>query len=698
MQFLQPFFLPALAALSVPILIHLFFRLRTKRVELGTIRFLRVVLEENARRRKVMRWVLLGLRMAFVALLVGLFARPFVTAQAKSGEKQLVVLLIDRSATMQLKDDKARLIDQAVADAKKLIQESGSAARVEIAFFDHAVHPLTDNAATTGDWAAQLAASDAVYGATNYGVAIEWARDVLIKAPDGTKTLHLFTDMQRSGLDWTEVAPLPADVAVHLHDLGRSVVNNIAVSEVRVPRVWVRPGEPASLRASITYGGAFALDDVAVVMEVGKAPLSLMAKSNTHRVDSTKLMDRVTKRERVKLEPGATITLDFDLPALSEGRWQGRVFVEYDDDLAFDNQRHFAIAAAAPYRVLVVNGGDSSAPILSETYFLEMALRLAAPGESFNGSPFNTELIQYGETDKDDLPSLNNFDAVVLANVGDVRSTDAAQLASFVKAGGGLLVFTGDQVTAKSAAPLIQAGLGVGEIGEPHVTRDLPWRLASWDDKHPIFQPLSDPQYGDLRRLMFAAYTPINPSSDAKVLAEFNTHGAAVIERPVGQGTLLWVTTPCGRDWSDWCGSRLFLPMVHQLLGYEVGLSAGGRIRSQSIDITDKQAISESDQKTAPRSQSPQSAEVSLVPGVNHFERYSDVINTSPRESETERCSREDFENRFAMRFVDDESSSDTAAALSNVEIRQDELWPWLACLLMAVLLLESFVGNRTTA
>ena len=121
-SFLQTSFLVGLAALAVPVLIHLFFRLKTKRVELGTIRFLRAVLEENARRRKVMRWLLLALRMAFVALLVALFARPYLTATATGSDKELVVILIDQSATMQLKGENGRLIDQAIAEAKKLIE------------------------------------------------------------------------------------------------------------------------------------------------------------------------------------------------------------------------------------------------------------------------------------------------------------------------------------------------------------------------------------------------------------------------------------------------------------------------------------------------------------------------------------------------------------------------------------------------
>src|SRR5438876_7706747 len=99
MSFVQIGFLGALAALAIPIVIHLVFRQKTRKVELGTLRFLRVVLEHNARRRRVMRWLLLALRLACVALLAVLFARPYWLAYRSAGAKQTVAVLIDCSAT-----------------------------------------------------------------------------------------------------------------------------------------------------------------------------------------------------------------------------------------------------------------------------------------------------------------------------------------------------------------------------------------------------------------------------------------------------------------------------------------------------------------------------------------------------------------------------------------------------------------------
>lgn len=699
-SFLQTSFLAGLVALAVPILIHLFFRLKTKRVELGTIRFLRVVLEENARRRKVMRWLLLALRLAFVALLVAVFARPFLTAAATGGDKELLVILIDQSATMQLKGEHGRLIDQAVAEARKLIESAAQGTRFEVAFFDHAVQPISatkDNEGATSQAVLErLQAPATLFGATNYGAVFAWARDICVKAPAGRKQLHLFTDLQRSGLDWAEVEPLPVEVQSHLHDLGNSIVNNVAVTEVRTPRLWVRPGETPTIRASILYGGAFSLNEVPIVLEVGRVEKKRSEvrgqKSEVEigqRTEFAKLAERITKRERVKLEPGATVTLDFELPALSEGLWQGRIMVEYDDDLAFDNQRYFAISATPAYRVLVLNGGASDSSIASETYFLETALRLAEEGESFSESPFAPTVLPIAEDTS--LPNLSAFDAVVLANVGGMKKSDVAQLAAFVRSGGGLLVFTGDQVSAKSCSALIDEGLSVGTIGEPKVTIDLPWRLAKWDESHPVFQPLSDPQHGDLRRLIFAAYTPVVPSADAAVLMEFGTGDPAVLERRVGGGTVLWVTTSCGRDWSDWSRSRLFLPIVHQLLGYEVGLTSGGRVRGRLVDA--ERGLEGRRQKAESSGKSEQQ-----TPGVEQFERYSEVVNTSPRESDVERCSRQEFEDRFAVKFVDEDGSTAQIAELGHVEFQQDEVWHWAACALLFVILLEGFVGNRTTA
>src|ERR1043166_5911194 len=111
MGFIQASMWAALAAVILPVLAHLLFRRRSRPVDLGTLRFLKVAVRQGTRRRWLKRWLLLALRLACVVLLVLLFARPYRAEFAGGGGAGLTVLLIDRSASMARKRDGQRLID-----------------------------------------------------------------------------------------------------------------------------------------------------------------------------------------------------------------------------------------------------------------------------------------------------------------------------------------------------------------------------------------------------------------------------------------------------------------------------------------------------------------------------------------------------------------------------------------------------------
>ena len=142
MGFVQIGFLAAFSAVAVPIIIHLVMGRRGRRVDLGTLRFLKVVLRQNVRRRRLKRWLLLALRIAAVVLLALLFARPYLLAELLKTGERLAVLLVDASASMGLRTGRERLLDQAVAEAKRVIGRCEQGTRIEIAYFDHAVHPF----------------------------------------------------------------------------------------------------------------------------------------------------------------------------------------------------------------------------------------------------------------------------------------------------------------------------------------------------------------------------------------------------------------------------------------------------------------------------------------------------------------------------------------------------------------------------
>lgn len=662
--FVQNGMLLGLFALTIPIVVHLLFRQRPRPVQIGSVRFLQEIMEKHKNRRRVMRWLLMSLRMLGVGLLACVFARPFlVETTDASSDGKFIAVLIDESASMQLQSDGNRLVDAAVAESRKLLRSGSGATKFEVAFFSHSVNPITlqGDATSANDFLDQMSAPEDSYLATDYAAAFRWAHDVCTNSKAQEKVLHVFTDLQQSGLEWSEVEPMPADVLVEVHDMGRDLPNNLAITDCSPSRMSVRPGESTQVGVSLLNAGPFSLEEIPIVLHL----------KNGNRT--------IYERQKVKLESGGIATIYFDLPDLEEGIWQGSVRIETLDDMPFDNQRHLAIMSAPQYRVQIVDGDPNElSNFLGETHFLEAAIRLAPRHASYEECPYHAEV-------SDEL-AVEDFgvDVFVLANVGQFDSRTAAQLRTFVEQGGGVIVFGGDQVSKDGYQPLAEAGLMLGEIVAPRESTDLPWRIAEWDVESSVFSPFADPQNGDLRRLAFRGITEMIPSSESVALATFSDGKPFLLEQQVGEngGRVLWVATAADNQWSSWTRSELYVPIVHQMLGHLTGLNAGGPVQELVIDTTDQ------DKLTEPR------------PGIYQKGNSWFVVNVSPRESETDRCTIDDFVNRFELAIDDEQVEAPTVRAgiTSPLEVAQNELWHWVLFAFVAVLAAEFFVSNRAVA
>jgi hypothetical protein len=366
----------------------------------------------------------------------------------------------------------------------------------------------------------------------------------------------------------------------------------------------------------------------------------------------------------------------FTVPALTEGEWTGLITVEAEDQLQFDNQRHFFVLAVPPRRVLLVDGATGSAPQLAATFYLEAAVRLAPRGETFEDSPFSPDVVRFEEAG---LPPLDDYEQVVLADVAPVSGPEASRLGRFVRGGGGLLVFTGERMTADNCAALAAEGLLPGRIAGIEHARDLPFRWQSWTDAHPLFEPFRDPQFGDLRRLAFTSYTKFEADPQTTVLARYRDDVPALLDRRVGDGRVLWFTSSADRTWGDWPRSRLYVPLVHQMLGDLAGLTDGGPVRAVTLDAN------------------LQNGELP-EPGVVATDGRWQVVNVSPRESETDRCTPEEFGHRFGLQLPEvDATGTPLAASALSVDVRDDEVWHWVILALLVLLCGEAFLANRTT-
>lgn len=114
---LLPTGLIALAALAVPLLIHLLSRRPSRTVRVGSIRFLQPSISQRFRSLRLSDWPLLLLRAAIVALLALLLARPVIRTSGLAGETPAGWILIEPQALPIPDGDSLRaMLDSLVAN------------------------------------------------------------------------------------------------------------------------------------------------------------------------------------------------------------------------------------------------------------------------------------------------------------------------------------------------------------------------------------------------------------------------------------------------------------------------------------------------------------------------------------------------------------------------------------------------------
>ena len=633
------------AAMTLPLWIHLLLRQKATSMEIGSIRFGKQVVRRTKNRQRIQRWILLALRALAVLLLGLLFARPFFPETPADGSTRELVILIDRSASMSARQaNGAAAIQNAIQRAKAYLGTLGSETRVHLGLFDAAgVQPLS---------LAELDAATTSSMATRYDEAFEWAGDLLAASTRADRSLMVLSDLQQLGPPPANLSAFPSDVSVRIEDPAPAIAQNLAIESALATQVELRPGVPVAVEVQLVNHGAFPVIGAPLRMELNgpRSPI---------------VIDRT-----VSLAAGQRHSLRLELPIETAGLYRGSVSVDFDDPLAWDNQRSLALEARHPDRLLLVDGDAGSKAWENETYFIETALRLRTPVGDGPARTFEVERLVWDRGSG--FPDLAGFRLVVIANVSRFTERDAGRLKAFVEGGGNVLWFPGDRSTDAVHERLTAAGL-LGKTTFGRVT-DTVARVQEFDVDHPALRPFADPQHGDLRRLTASRVLPIQAADpDAEVLIR-SRRWPLVISHPAGAGRFVFVATSADRSWNDWPQNRLFVPLIRQLAAWLTGqLDLRQSVQTKNIDHPDQ------------------------VPGIQIDGDSVVVRNVDPAESQINRFAVEAFRETLGLpehSVVTAESDRRQQYTPEGVA-RADEKWPWVVWMLIGVLSSELILASR---
>ena len=104
LTFLNSAILFGLAAVAIPIIIHLFTRKKTKTIFFSSLKFLKELQKQKIRRLKIRQILLLILRTLLILILIFAFARPTLrssgSSSLESGAQLTTVIILDNTLSM----------------------------------------------------------------------------------------------------------------------------------------------------------------------------------------------------------------------------------------------------------------------------------------------------------------------------------------------------------------------------------------------------------------------------------------------------------------------------------------------------------------------------------------------------------------------------------------------------------------------
>lgn len=648
MQFLAPLFLAALAALAIPLALHLRRQQPKGTVPFSAVQFLTPARLRVRRRMRFEDILLLALRCLGLALLVLAFARPFFAGQKQMAAAATTfrLILVDVSASMR-----GEKIEQARDAAVGILRDSGSNDKVAIATFGKgfALDLPFDEESQSDPREAEAAvrAIQAGWGSTNLATALIAAADVADRARAESESrveIHVISDFQRgsstgelAGQNWPDgLRFIPVRI-------GGTNWTNVGVHPVATDN-----SAGTLLRGQITNATGSASDQFTVQWD-GGSPTRVTVQAGTSASLTAPQSD----------EP-ATVEVD-------------------GDTFDFDN-RAWLVPPTVSMLTIDYFGEAKEDDSTDSLFFLKRALQPTATAE------FELR-VRPGESD-----SKANFTIV------DGASKAPPDLKTRLEDGESILLVLRD---AGDAAILEKELIGSGISAEEIVPAE-PALIGEVNFDNPVLEPFADPAFSNFSRIATWKYRRVAMPDGAESLLRFASGDPMLMRIPVGNGSLYVLTTSWRPSDTQLALSSKFAPLLHSLIHQ----AEGGESHPTNVWVGDSvrlpKEVSEEVRTPGGRTESAQNHTFTHVdePGLYRTadDRFTFAANVRPSETEIAPL-RDDALEAIGLPLGEQSGpiSEMQRQSLAREELeRRQKWWWWLVLGAIVVFVLESvFAGLR---
>lgn len=569
MTFLAPIVLTGLAAVGLPVLIHLLNKSQVKVMKWAAMKFLLECVRKNERKMRLEDLILLLLRCLLVALLVLAFALPAIKGMGNSlltTGPTTAMLVLDRSASMAYNNGQETRLDQAKTVADGLLDSWQAGTKVGLILAGStpdAIVPSPSDDLPLVKRRIQLAETDVEK--SNLFPALRLAVDALTQGNPPQPQIHILTDDNVSA--WAradEIAKLRQDnpdIKFIHHSVGARETDNTSITAVQTEGGNPVAGEPFSITATLKNWGAEPVSGIRLT-----ASLNRDAPQAEELIDSLQAGEERKVLLTVKSEEAGYHTLEVKTPA---------------DRIPADNARAMAFRASERPEVLIVRDERTSVSGPSSAFFIAQAL-LPLPREQRARAPIS--ITEKTPAEAGSL-QIEDFDLVILCDPRDLSAGwSAEKMAGYVSEGGSLLVVPGENAASR-AQPFPEAWntLLPAHVGRPETPPQdqAAFGVQSAAFLHPVLAPWNDPEMGNLATIRSVRRFPLRtaPASEEgnvpQPLIAFTDGPPALVDWKVGKGHAALTAFPLELEWTNFYLHPSFVAIIQRWVSSMLSVTDG---------------------------------------------------------------------------------------------------------------------------
>ena len=518
MQFLFPAFLSAIAVISIPIIIHLFYFRRFKRVYFTNVRFLKEVKEETSNRQKLRNLLVLLMRCLAIAAMVLAFAQPFIplSSGVKKGERA-VSIFVDNSFSMNARSKDAPLLELAKQRARDIVTAYGVEDRFQILNNDF-----------EGRDQRLVSKEDALS-------RIEEIR-TSSASRDLSKALTRQNQCLNTGNQENKVAFVVSDFQTNIAD-----ITNFRDTLLEVNLVPMR----AVQERNVSIDSAWFANPVQILNQ----PANLLVKlSNRSDEEATDI--RLSLRHDGQSKPVGAVTIPaggtrldtVSFTILHAGWHEARLSVT-DYPVQFDDDYYISFHVPDRINVLAING-------LKENKFLSNAFLGAKYFKLDNADPRSLDYSKFAD-----------YQLIVLNELPSVSSGIANELKTFCQNGGNVLVFPSQSSEVTSYNAFLQ-NFAAGNLGAYDAT---PRQASQVNTEEFVFRDVFLNKSANLRLPSTQGNFKIAPARGEQILT-YRDGSSLLSKFSQGEGALYFSAAPLNEQISDLVrNGEIFVPMLFKM-------------------------------------------------------------------------------------------------------------------------------------